>query len=264
MKKITLEDILDPITIKTFFTEYWGKKHLVIRRNKFKNLFTWNDFNNMLNRYPDIKGLQIIKDHGRWCLDKVRKGKMKAPMLSKEEVYQIWAKGNTFVLPFSEYENKDLVDISFAFERYFGPGYCNVYASPRGNSKSFPAHADQTENFLFHTEGQTKWTIYEEFAPLKKGKPEKILDEFILDAGDLLYIPQFQFHMVETIGPRILCSVHFHNKDKQSLSSFRITTDKENKRNKWYNWVPQLYYGDDHKKIDWPKMQSDHWKKKLL
>ena len=38
-KQITLEDILDPISPKVFFSEYWGKKHLIIRRNKFKDLF---------------------------------------------------------------------------------------------------------------------------------------------------------------------------------------------------------------------------------
>ena len=54
-KRITLDDILDPISPKVFFSEYWGKKHLIIRRNKFKNLFTWNDFNNCLNaRTKDI------------------------------------------------------------------------------------------------------------------------------------------------------------------------------------------------------------------
>ena len=59
-KKITLEDVLDPISPRVFFTEYWNKKHLIIRRNKFKNLFTWNDFDNYMNQYPDMKGLQII------------------------------------------------------------------------------------------------------------------------------------------------------------------------------------------------------------
>ena len=59
-RKITLEDILDPVSPGVFFKEYWNKKHLIIRRNKFKNLFTWQDFNHYLNQYPDIKALQIL------------------------------------------------------------------------------------------------------------------------------------------------------------------------------------------------------------
>lgn len=270
MRGITLKEILDPITPKVFWTEYWNKKHLIIRRNKFKNLFTWNDFNHYMNQYPVMKGLQILdyrkEGDGRWCLDKVQKGKLKLPMLKKEEIFNLWNnKNKSFVLPFAEYQREDLVSILFELEQYFDRGYCNVYCSPGEGSKSFPAHADQTENFLFHTEGKVKWTIYKEFTP---HKPKEILEEVILEAGDLLYIPQYQFHKVDTIGPRILISVHFSNKPKQSLDKFQITPIKYNKRNKWYDWKPPLYDDKGYSltpKVDprW-RMQSRNWKEKYF
>ena len=256
-KKITINDILDPINPKVFFREYWNKKHLVLRRNNFKSLYSWVDFNKYLNQYPGIKGLQIIDqhpDHEKWCLDKVRTGKLKLPMLSKHEVYSAWKNGKTFVLPFAEYQKKELVDICFEFEKYFERGQSNVYCSPRNKSKSFPAHSDNTENFLFHTEGKVKWTIYKEFAP---NKPKEILDEFVLEAGDLLYIPQYQFHKVDTIGPRILISIHFSNKPKQSLKHFKITTTEGNKRNKWYDWKPESpYTSRGNSRIEGPRRQK--------
>jgi ribosomal protein L16 Arg81 hydroxylase len=241
MDKITLENILEPVGVANFFKNYWGKKHLIIRRNKFKDLFTWNDFNNYLNRYPHVKGLQIIdyrkEGDGRWCLDKVRNNKLQEILLSKKEMYKQWTEQDrTFVIPFVEYEKKTLVDICFEFEKYFGYGQANVYASPKANSKSFPAHADGTENFLFHTEGKTKWTVYKEFAP---AKPNEIAEEFILEPGDLLYIPQYQYHKVDTIGPRILISIHFKNKPNQTLEKFKVTTNKQNKRPVWINWQPE-------------------------
>ena len=239
-KQITLEDILDPISPKVFFSEYWGKKHLIIRRNKFKDLFTWADFSHYMNQYPAMKGMQILdyrkEGDGRWCLDKVRKGQLKLPKLSKRDVYHQWNNGKSIVLPFAEYQNKDMVDICHEFERYFRNGQSNIYCSPRANSKSFPAHSDQTENFLFHTEGKVKWTIYKEFAP---AKPNEILEEVILEAGDFLYIPQYQYHKVDTVGPRILISVHFANKDKQCLSNFKIGKLGDTNRSKWYNWTPR-------------------------
>jgi ribosomal protein L16 Arg81 hydroxylase len=262
MDKITLEQILEPVGVKNFFKNYWNKKHLIIRRNKFKDLFTWDDFTNCLNKYPYIKGLQIIdytdKGDGRWCLDKVRNKKLNEPLLSKKEIYNQWKQLNkTFVIPFAEYEKEKLTDICFEFEKYFGSGQANIYASPKENSKSFPAHADQTENFLFHTEGKTKWTIYKEFIP---NKPNKILDQFILEPGDLLYIPQYQYHKVDTIGPRILISIHFKNKKNQALDNFKITTIENNPRDKWYNWKP--YKEIKIKKIlQHPRMQSRSWKK---
>ena len=253
--KITIDEILDPISPKLFFKEYWNKKHLVIRRNKFKNLYTWQDFDKYLNQYPGIKGLQIVdyNGHEKWCLDKVQKGELKLPMLSKQEVNDEWKKGKTFVLPFSEYQKKELVDICFELERYFERGQANVYCSPKSESKSFPAHSDNTENFLFHTEGKVKWKIYKEFAPQK---PKEILDEFTLEAGDLLYIPQYQFHKVVAIEPRILISVHFSNKPKQSLSGFKVTPISKNKRKKWYDWTPERFFDKIGKRIEGPRRQK--------
>jgi len=245
-KKITIEDILDPITPGIFFKEYWGKKHLILRRNKFKNLFTWNDFGKYMNQYPDIKGLQIIghnkEKDGRWCLNKVRSGKMKQPMLSKDEVFKLWKEEKSFVIPLAEYQKEGLHDICREFERYFMHGQANMYCSPSKNSISFPPHADNTENFLFHTEGKVKWRIYKEFAP-KLAKT--LIDEFVLEAGDLLYIPQYQYHEVEPIGPRILISIHFKNKPKQNLQGFKVSPLNAGGRRKWYDWNPVKHYDDN-------------------
>jgi len=261
--KITLNSILDPISPQIFFTEYWNKKHLIIRRNKFKDLFTWDDFNKCMNLYPDIKGLQVLdyreEGDGRWCLDKVRKGELKLPMLNKGTVYKLWKEGKSIAIPFAEYQKKDLVDICIEFEKYFHKGQVNVYASPRAGSKSFPPHADGTENFLFQQEGKQKWTIYKEFAP---GKPKEILDEFVLEAGDLLYIPQYQYHKVDTISPRLMISIHFTNKPKQSIKNFKISKPEANNRDKWINWVSK----PPKEKTFQPqrRMVSDTWKKKYF
>ena len=261
--KITLNSILDPISPRVFFTEYWNKKHLIIRRNKFKDLFTWDDFNNCMNLYPNIKGLQVLdyreEGDGRWCLDKVRKGELKLPMLNKGTVYKLWKEGKSIAIPFAEYQKKDLVDICIEFEKYFHKGQVNVYASPKAGSKSFPPHADSTENFLFQQEGKQKWTIYKEFAP---GKPKEILEEFVLEAGDLLYIPQYQYHKVDTIDARLMLSIHFTNKPKQSIKNFQISKPNANNRDRWINWVPK----PPEKKQIQPdrRMVSDTWKKKYF
>ena len=137
-------------------------------------------------------------------------------------------------------------------EKYFEYGQANVYASPKAMSKSFPPHADSTENFLFHTEGKTKWTMYSD-----KGKT--ISDQFTLDAGDLLYIPIGVYHKVETIGPRVLVSVHFKNKPKQTLEKFVIKNS--NNREQWYDWVPPGFYDKKVIKRNHRLMQSGTWKK---
>jgi len=239
-----LKELLDPVDPKVFFSKYWGKKHLVLRRNKFKNLFTWKDFEQYVNEFPKVPNLQIIgwdDKHEKWCLEKVKSGKLKLPMLTKTQVHKAWTQGKSFVLPFSEYRKEILTNVCNTFEKYFDRGTVNVYASPGKDSKSFPAHADKTENFLFHTEGRVKWRIFKEFAP---DKPKEILEEFVLEAGDMLYIPQFQYHEVIPIGARILCSIHFPNKKNQSLKNFKIS--KNSTREPWYKWQPEKYDENGH------------------
>ena len=116
MDKYTIQEILDPISVNVFFKEYWQKKHLVIRRNKYKGLFTFNMLGDYLNQYPDVKSLQILDyddNDTRWCLDKVKKKKIDQPMLSKQQVFDLWKKGKSLVIPFAEYQKKALVDICF-------------------------------------------------------------------------------------------------------------------------------------------------------
>tara|TARA_R100000734_G_scaffold15018_1_gene11169 strand:+ start:162 stop:947 length:786 start_codon:yes stop_codon:yes gene_type:complete len=234
---VSIKEILDPIDVNTFFKEYWQKKHLVIRRNKFKNLYDFNKLDAYLNKFPYVRSLQILdyddKDT-RWCHDKVMSKKIDLPKLSKKQVHNLWQKGKSFVIPFAEYESKPLVDICFELEKYFDHGQANIYASPKAGSKSFPAHRDGTENFLFHTEGKIKWTLYKDF------DNKEVLDEFILEAGDLLYIPIGMWHKVDALGPRMLISIHFKNKKNQSLEKFKITSNADNNRRRWYNWLPQL------------------------
>tara|TARA_Y100001937_G_C7041814_1_gene294943 strand:- start:45 stop:827 length:783 start_codon:yes stop_codon:yes gene_type:complete len=254
MDKITLEKILYPISVGEFFKKYWKKKHLILRRNKFKDIYGWEDLELYLNRYPYVRGLQIIDyddNDTRWCHDKVMSGKLKLPKLSKKQVFDLWRKGKTFVIPFAEQENKKLHDIVYEFENYFHHGQVNIYASPVKGSKSFPAHKDGTENFLFHTHGKVKWTFY------KDGKDKEILEEVTLEAGDLVYIPIGMYHKVDAVGPRILCSIHFKNKPNQSLEKFKIQRD--NNRPPWYKWSPLTTVKIPKKKVR--LMNKSNWSK---
>ena len=244
------KQLIDPMTIQEFFTKYWGKEHFVIKAQCgactewMKNLYTWDDFNKYVNQYPYIRGLQILnydgKD-GRFCLDKVRAKKLNQPFFKKNEIYDFWKQGKSFVIPMAEYQKEELVKVCHDIEMYFGMGCANVYCSPGGGSKSFPPHADSTENFLLHNYGKTKWTMYKEFAP---AKPKTIIAEYELEPGDLLYIPIGQYHKAESMTPRISTSVHFHNKKNQSIKHFKINSEN---REPYYNFKYFLDEDSDNK-----------------
>lgn len=88
-------------------------------------------------------------------------------------------------------------------ERHTGASCkANVYATPPGG-KGFEAHYDTHDVFLLQLEGSKKWTIYG--APLSlplvgqphiatEHEPGAVQMEFVLEKGDLLYLPRGVIH----------------------------------------------------------------------
>ncbi|MDG2398783.1 MAG: cupin domain-containing protein, partial [Candidatus Marinimicrobia bacterium] len=148
----------------------------------------------------------------------------KIPKFSKRQIYDFWKSGHSFILPLQEYQKEEMVDIISALEIYYGSGTANLYCSPCADSKSFPQHADSTENFLVHVEGKVKWTLYNEFGQphisekigggvsQSEDREYTIMNEYELEAGDLLYIPRYQYHKALSLSPRISISIHFHER----------------------------------------------------
>ena len=228
---MTFEELIAPVGVDNFYEKYKGKRHFVIKSNKpkFKDYFSWKEFDNYLNQkdigsWDRTNQLQIVTDRGRWCKKKDPNPK------TREEIFELWNEGHSFILTLSEFLNENLWKQCQEFEKHYGGGQANIYCSKREDAKVFPIHADSTDNFLFHVRGKIRWFIYNEFH--NKGMPYRpnsttLLESFVLDEGDLLYIPKGQFHRVETLSPRISISFHF--------------TERGNKpyvRNDWYDWKP--------------------------
>ena len=217
--------------VDKFYEEYKGKKHFIIKsKTRFKDYFSWHEFDNYLNQikigqWDRTPQLQVVDDKGgKWCKKKSE------PKKSREELLEMWKNGHSFILTISEFLNKQMWRQCQEFEKHYGVGQANIYCSNQKHAKTFSIHADSTDNFLFHVRGKIRWYIYKEFH--NKGMPYRpdsttLLDSFVLDEGDLLYIPKGQFHRVETLSPRISISFHFQERG-----------DKPYKRNDWYDWKP--------------------------
>lgn len=87
--------------------------------------------------------------------------------------------------------------------------FANAYFTPPGK-QGFNPHFDSHEVFIVQLEGQKRWSIFdvgpenvvlplrhERFSRDKYSPGEKI-DEFVLEPGDLLYIPRGRFHCAQT------------------------------------------------------------------
>lgn len=225
------EELLGPVGLKRFNERYKGKRHFVIKsEDRFQDYFSWKEFDNYLNQYKISQWdrtpqLQVVDHDGnKWCKKKSPEPK------TREDLLKMWRDGHSFILTISEFLNKQMWQQCQEFEKHYGIGQANIYCSGQKDAKVFSIHSDSTDNFLFHVRGKIRWFIYNEFhrpgMPYNPGSAT-LLESFVLDEGDLLYIPKGQYHRVETLSPRISISFHFQERG-----------DKPFKRKDWYDWKP--------------------------
>lgn len=61
-------------------------------------------------------------------------------------------------------------------------------------------HCDDADGFFIQGKGETFWTIYNE---------NKIIKEYTMKFGDMMYIPKNLYHSVESLSPRFSVSISF-------------------------------------------------------
>ena len=224
---IPFEDLL-PFSVERFRDEFQNKKWFVhkSKNERFRDHFSWREFDqymnsNGLNGHYRMPQCQIVGDR-KYCHKKALE------KMSKEEIHARWAAGDTFILTLCEFLNKTMWQQCVEFEKHFGRGQANIYCSGRRDARCFPTHADTTENFLFHVRGKIRWYIMNESewdCPAEDATVAEVLD---LDEGDLLYLPSKLYHRVDTLGPRISISFHFHTHGKSG-------------REKWIDWLGDIH-----------------------
>ena len=165
-----------------------------------------------------------MPDGNKWCKKKSKE------KYSREQIYDFWNQGCSFILTLSEFLNETMWKQCQEFEKHYGIGQANIYCSSQKDAKCFPIHADSTDNFLFHVRGNIRWYIYKEFADKGNYRPDDATLEEVVDLsdGDLLYIPKGKYHKVDTLSPRISISFHFQE----------ATPGKPYRRKEWYDWKP--------------------------
>lgn len=239
---IPFEQLL-PFPIERFEKEFRDKKYFIVKSDKpiFQDHFSWKEFDMYLNSHKlsgwdRMPQLQIVTSNGKYCHRKkqFQQGSkmIKNKVLTREEIFDLWNQGNSFVLSLCEFLNKTMWNQCKEFEKYWGIGQANLYCSGRKDAQCFPVHADSTDNFLFHVRGSVRWYIYNEFS-YECRKEDVTLNEVVdLDEGDLLYLPKKLYHKVETLSPRISISYHF-----------REPAGKPYKRAEWYDWIGEISNG---------------------
>ncbi|WP_378177186.1 cupin domain-containing protein [Aquimarina sp. SS2-1] len=204
---MNLQEILHPVATATFFEEYFEKKHLVIKnreKNFFDELLSIKDLDTILfsltNHHPDFR----LADHSKTERPNSREYTIKgSDIIDPLKFSNAFENGSTLVMSGLQNKIYSLRKLTNELETFFKHRIqTNIYLTPK-KSQGFSTHYDTHDVFIFQFEGSKHWRIYDQALPLADKTtpfnketfiPGKVIDEFTLEKGDVLYIPRGIVH----------------------------------------------------------------------
>ena len=212
MKKLTL---LGDITPEQFLRDYWHKKPLLIRQAipGFKPLLDRTEFFALAAR-ADVESRLVSYVDEKW---KMQSGPLtKLPSLKKKQ-WTMLVQGVNL--------HDDAADALLRSFRFLPDARLDdlmiSYASDGGG---VGPHFDSYDVFLLQAQGQRQWRISaQKDLTLVDGVPLKILanfkaeEEFILEPGDMLYLPPQYAHDGVALGECMTYSIGFRAPSYQEL-----------------------------------------------
>ena len=200
----SLEWLINPVSEKVFFEEYWEKQPLVVRRNQpnyFSSLLSLDEVDRVITtldlRYPNV----TLKNADRNVT--ADDYTVRGDSLDVAKVYQLFAEGSSITLAFLDTVVPTLTCLCRSLENEFSfPLQANAYVTPPG-AKGAKHHYDTHDVFVLQVVNSKQWTIYG--TPLElplrgqdfdssvheRGAPTS---DFELNAGDIAYIPRGVVH----------------------------------------------------------------------
>lgn len=191
-----------------FHTEYQTKKPFLIKKSFTPDL-SWNNVDEIISRC-DIESQDFKLNYNGKVLDKneyIEKYEdigLTRYRFIREKLYSYLRKGATLIA--NKIGNEPILyKYRREIEHFSGrPTIASLYLA-YGNDSSFRAHWDSRDVFVLQFEGKKKWTLYEPNFELplnhqqSKDMPEYQCPsipamEFILEKGDILYVPRGWWH----------------------------------------------------------------------
>lgn len=203
------EKLISPISKEEFFDKYFEKECLILTRDDqkyFSELLTMSDIDNLLYsqvlRFPAVRMTKVNEDI-------LANAYAIGDRINTPQVLKLMTEGATLILSgLHEFLPKlSLLCASLVTE--FGHKFqTNIYITPK-QSQGFNVHYDTHDVFILQVKGKKKWRIYKDnplelpnkLQEFEKGKYEhgELDREFILNEGDILYIPRGIMHDADTL-----------------------------------------------------------------
>src|SRR5215210_6763031 len=211
-KQTELERIVAPKSADEFLVEFWERQPLAVSRNeegRFDDLLSQENVERLVCdtglRYPAFRlvkaGEQIAL--GDYTTDVPWSPQPFSRTADVHRVLAAFEGGASIVLQGLHYNWRPLAEFCRGLEAALGhPVQANAYYTPRG-SQGLPVHHDTHDVFVLQVAGEKGWLVYEPALelPLKDqryrpelGRPADPVEDRVLKAGDMLYLPRGWLH----------------------------------------------------------------------
>jgi ribosomal protein L16 Arg81 hydroxylase len=207
-----LEWLLRPTEVGTFFTDHWEKRPLTLFRGDeayYRRVLSLADMDRILSSH-DLKQppVQLVKDGDsvpppRYTTEVVLKGVPVGAVVDPVRMFAEYQQGATITLDEMHRSWPPLARLCASMERSFGhPTQTNVYLTPPG-AQGFSPHYDTHDVFILQAAGSKRWRLYgtpvelplaDNPYPFPGPDPGPPTADFVLHAGDLLYLPRGHVH----------------------------------------------------------------------
>jgi ribosomal protein L16 Arg81 hydroxylase len=228
VKALPMLDI--PIDTERFFATYFEQQPLLMAQACSGSVFNWNDFDNLLEvMEPDEESLQLFLNGpipAPHYLDHTFEFGRQRQRINKYRFYEHLEHGATVVVNRAETYSPIVKNLchaigSFAQQPASGNIYINFSTGTHANTPNdhakkggttFGKHWDTHDVFVIQLIGKKRWQLYPPTLPLPLSHqtskqlqhelpqtPQTPSAEYVLNAGDILYIPRGWWHEVSPI-----------------------------------------------------------------
>jgi hypothetical protein len=197
-----LARILSPLDERTFFSDYWGRKPLVLDQGnlaRFDGLFDLADLEEYLFvARPPAGDVQLVQN-GEWPPLRAVSALMTGPHYDIQAIYNGLHDGYTVVLNAVHYRWPSMRRLTSELEdRLLAHVQTNIYITgPK--AQGFALHQDDHDVLVLQTVGTKRWEVRDNpVTPTTGGHDLHLRDGFELRRGDALYLPMGYPHAAAT------------------------------------------------------------------
>ena len=219
MQKNKALTLLGGLSPEQFMKRHWQKKPLLIRQAvpDMQPLIPRAELLDMVE-HEEVESRQIVRKGAQWTLKKGPMARKSLPSLKTPD----W----TVLIQGVDLHNDAVHDLLQQFRFVPDARLDDLMISFATDGGGVGPHFDSYDVFLLQAHGQRKWQIgRQKKYELQEGVPLKILKdfkpeaEFVLNPGDMLYLPPGYAHDGVAVGECMTYSVGFRSPRSAELAS---------------------------------------------